>query len=116
MRLICSRNFGLDAWIAALDAHVSQGAPRPDLPLDLRGTAFQISVWRLLSSVREGEIITYAELAARLGRPKAVRAVASACAANRVGVLVPCHRVLRGDGGLGGYRGGSQRNRALIHA
>jgi AraC family transcriptional regulator of adaptative response/methylated-DNA-[protein]-cysteine methyltransferase len=106
----------LDAWIEALDAHISHGAPRPDLPLDLRGTAFQMTVWRFLLSVREGEVISYGELAARIEKPKAVRAVASACAANRIGVLVPCHRVLRGDGSLGGYRWGLERKRVLLDA
>jgi len=84
------------------------------LPLDLRGTAFQMKVWRFLLSVREGDVISYGELAAQIDKPKAVRAVASACAANRVGVLVPCHRVLRGDGNLGGYRWGLGRKRALL--
>jgi len=106
----------LDAWMDALDAHISQGAPRPDLPLDLRGTAFQTLVWRFLLSVREGEVISYGELAEQIEKPKAVRAVASACASNRVGVLVPCHRVLRGDGSLGGYRWGLERKRALLDA
>ncbi len=106
----------LDAWVQALDEHVSQGKPRPDLPLDLRGTAFQMQVWRFLLSVREGDVLSYGELAAQIGRPKAARAVASACAANRVGILVPCHRVLRGDGNLGGYRWGPERKRALLDA
>jgi AraC family transcriptional regulator of adaptative response/methylated-DNA-[protein]-cysteine methyltransferase len=106
----------LDAWLQALDAHISQGSPRPDLPLDLRGTAFQVKVWRFLLSVREGEVLSYGELAASIENPKAVRAVASACAANRIGVLVPCHRVLRGDGGIGGYRWGAARKRALLDA
>ena len=104
----------LDAWIEALDAHISQGAPRPDLPLDLHGTAFQMMVWRFLLSVREGDVISYGELAARIEKPKAVRAVASACAANRIVVLVPCHRVLRGNGELGRYRGGVERKRSLL--
>jgi AraC family transcriptional regulator of adaptative response/methylated-DNA-[protein]-cysteine methyltransferase len=104
----------LDAWIEALEAHISEGAPRPDLPLDLRGTAFQIRVWRFLLRVPEGSVLSYAELAAGIGAPKAVRAAASACAANRIAVLVPCHRVLRGDGGLGGYRWGIARKRVLI--
>jgi len=64
--------------------------------------------------VHEGDVISYSELAAGIGAPKAVRAAASACAANRIAVLVPCHRVLRGDGGLGGYRWGLERKRALI--
>lgn len=106
----------LDAWMDALDAHISESKPRPDLPLDLRGTAFQVKVWRFLLSVSEGEVISYAELARKIDKPKAVRAVASACAANRIGLLIPCHRVLRGDGGLGGYRWGLERKRALLDA
>lgn len=106
----------LDAWIVALDAHLRQGAPRPELPLDLRGTAFQMRVWRFLLSVREGEAMSYSEVAAAIEKPKAVRAVASACAANRIGVLIPCHRVLRSDGSLGGYRWGLERKRALLEA
>jgi len=104
----------LDAWIRSFEAHIAGRAPRPDLPLDLRGTAFQIRVWRFLLQVHEGDVISYSELAAGIGAPKAVRAAASACAANRIAVLVPCHRVLRGDGGLGGYRWGLERKRALI--
>ena len=82
----------LDSWINALEAHLSENAPRPDLPLDLRGTAFQLKVWRFLLSVGEGQVLSYGELASEIDKPKAVRAVASACGANRVGVLVPCHR------------------------
>ncbi len=106
----------LDAWMDALDKHISRGSPRPDLPLDLRGTAFQMKVWRFLLSVREGDVLSYGELAAQIEKPKAVRAAASACAANRIGVLIPCHRVLRGDGSLGGYRWGLDRKRALLDA
>ena len=104
----------LDAWITALETHLAGGAPRPELPLDLRGTAFQMKVWRFLLSVREGDVISYGELAAGIERPQAARAVAAACAANRIAVLVPCHRVLRGDGNLGGYRWGLDRKRALL--
>jgi AraC family transcriptional regulator, regulatory protein of adaptative response / methylated-DNA-[protein]-cysteine methyltransferase len=104
----------LDAWIQGFEAHIAGTAPRPDLPLDLRGTAFQIRVWRFLLQVPEGDVISYGELAAEIGAPKAVRAAASACAANRIAILVPCHRVLRGDGGLGGYRWGLERKRVLI--
>ncbi|SNC64307.1 AraC family transcriptional regulator, regulatory protein of adaptative response / methylated-DNA-[protein]-cysteine methyltransferase [Marinobacter sp. es.048] len=104
----------LDAWIAALDEHLSQNTPRPDVPLDIRGTAFQTRVWKLLLSVREGEIVSYTELAKRLGEPKAVRAVASACGRNRIAVLIPCHRVLRSDGSLGGYRWGLDRKQQLL--
>ena len=104
----------LEAWLRAFEAHVEGTAPRPDLPLDLRGTAFQIRVWRFLLGIPAGEVASYGEVAAAIGAPGAVRAAASACAANRVAVLVPCHRVLRGDGGLGGYRWGIERKRALL--
>jgi AraC family transcriptional regulator, regulatory protein of adaptative response / methylated-DNA-[protein]-cysteine methyltransferase len=104
----------LDAWMEALDAHVVQGAPRPELPLDLRGTAFQIKVWRFLLSVKPGQVVSYGELARGIGHPDAVRAVGSACGANRIAVLVPCHRALRADGSLGGYRWGLERKRALL--
>jgi AraC family transcriptional regulator of adaptative response/methylated-DNA-[protein]-cysteine methyltransferase len=104
----------LDAWIQGLEAHISGTAPRPDIPLDLRGTAFQIRVWKFLLGVREGDVMSYAEVATGVGSPRAIRAAASACAANRIAVLVPCHRVLRSDGGLGGYRWGLDRKRALI--
>ena len=104
----------LDDWMDALDAHLARRAPRPDLPLDLRGTAFQIRVWRFLLGVPAGEVVSYAAVARDIGAPGAARAVGSACGANRIGVLVPCHRVLRGDGGLGGYRWGVERKRVLL--
>jgi AraC family transcriptional regulator of adaptative response/methylated-DNA-[protein]-cysteine methyltransferase len=106
----------LDAWMAALDEHLSRAGPRPDLPLDLRGTAFQVRVWRFLLSVKAGEVVSYSEIAEAVGAPRAVRAAASACAANRLAVLIPCHRALRADGGLGGYRWGLERKRALLDA
>ncbi len=106
----------LDAWMEALDQHISKGAPRPDLPLDMRGTAFQMKVWQFLLSIQEGDVLSYSELAAQIDKPKAFRAVASACARNRIGILIPCHRVLRGDGSLGGYRWGLERKRALLDA
>lgn len=104
----------LDAWITALDAHLSAGGPRPEVPLDLRGTAFQIRVWCFLMRIEEGAVMSYAEVAEGIGQPKAARAAGTACAANRIAILVPCHRVLRGDGGLGKYRWGIERKRALI--
>ena len=104
----------LSRWIDALDAHLSRRGPRPELPLDLRGTAFQLLVWRFLIGIPEGNVVSYADVAAGIGKPKAHRAAASACAANRLAVLAPCHRVLRGDGGLGGYRWGVDRKRALL--
>jgi AraC family transcriptional regulator, regulatory protein of adaptative response / methylated-DNA-[protein]-cysteine methyltransferase len=104
----------IDAWMDALDAHIVHGAPRPELPLDLRGTAFQIKVWRFLLSVKPGRVVSYGELADGIGHPNAVRAVGSACGANRIAVLVPCHRALRADGSLGGYRWGLERKRVLL--
>ena len=106
----------LDDWIEALNAHLKNQGPRPELPLDLRGTAFQIQVWEFLLSVQGGDVASYSEVAQAIGKPRAVRAVASACARNRIAVLVPCHRVLRADGSLGGYRWGVARKRALLDA
>lgn len=104
----------LNEWIEAFERHISHGARRPDIPLHLNGTAFQIKVWRFLMSVKPGEVLSYKEQAERMGIPKAVRAVASANAKNNIGVLIPCHRILRGDGSLGGFRWGLDRKRALI--
>jgi AraC family transcriptional regulator of adaptative response/methylated-DNA-[protein]-cysteine methyltransferase len=85
-----------------------------DLPLDIRGTAFQERVWRALRAIPVGSTASYAEIAARIGFPKAVRAVAGACAANRLAVAIPCHRVVRTGGDLSGYRWGVERKRALL--
>ncbi|NLG75512.1 MAG: bifunctional DNA-binding transcriptional regulator/O6-methylguanine-DNA methyltransferase Ada [Xanthomonadaceae bacterium] len=84
------------------------------LPLDVRGTSFQQRVWRALRSIPVGETVTYAQLAQRIGAPKAVRAVAGACASNALAVAIPCHRVIRNDGTLSGYRWGVERKRALL--
>jgi len=84
------------------------------LPLDLRGSAFQQRVWQALQQIPPGQTLSYSELATRIGAPKAVRAVASACAANPLAVAVPCHRAVRSDGGLAGYRWGLERKRALL--
>lgn len=85
-----------------------------DLPLDVRGTAFQQRVWQALRAIPAGTTATYAQVAARIGSPNAVRAVAQACAANPIAVAIPCHRVVRRDGGLAGYRWGVERKRALL--
>ncbi|HXU60923.1 MAG TPA: bifunctional DNA-binding transcriptional regulator/O6-methylguanine-DNA methyltransferase Ada [Polyangia bacterium] len=84
------------------------------LPLDLRGTAFQLRVWEALTRIPAGRTVSYAELAAAVGAPTAARAVARACATNRLAVAIPCHRVIRGDGDLSGYRWGLERKRALL--
>lgn len=85
-----------------------------DLPLDVRGTAFQERVWQALRRIPAGETASYADIAQRIGEPKAARAVAQACAANKIAVAIPCHRVVRHDGGLSGYRWGVERKRALL--
>jgi AraC family transcriptional regulator of adaptative response/methylated-DNA-[protein]-cysteine methyltransferase len=85
-----------------------------DLPLDVRGTAFQQRVWRALRDIPVGRTATYADVAKRIGAPTAVRAVAQACGANPLAVAIPCHRVIRNDGGLSGYRWGVERKRALL--
>ncbi len=101
-------------WILALRAHLENGEPHLDLPLDLRATAFQMRVWRYLQSIPSGSVESYAEVAAAIGQPTAARAVARACATNRVALVIPCHRVIRGTGELGGYRWGLDRKRTLI--
>ena len=85
-----------------------------DLPLDIRGTAFQQRVWQALRQVPAGRTASYTEIANAIGSPKSVRAVAQACAANALAVAIPCHRIVRNDGGLSGYRWGVERKRALL--
>jgi AraC family transcriptional regulator of adaptative response/methylated-DNA-[protein]-cysteine methyltransferase len=84
------------------------------LPLDIRGTAFQQRVWRALQEIPPGQTVSYAEVARRIGTPKAVRAVAGACAANNLAVAIPCHRVVRNDGTLSGYAWGVDKKRILL--
>lgn len=105
-----------DGWMDALNTSL-EGADPPDaLPLDLKGTAFQVRVWTFLQRIPKGAAMSYGEVAKAIGAPKATRAVASACARNRIAVLVPCHRVIRSGGELGGYRWGLPRKRALLDA
>ena len=85
-----------------------------NLPLDVRGTAFQQRVWQALQAIPVGQTASYAEVAQRIGSPTAVRAVAQACAANALAVAIPCHRVVKSDGALSGYRWGVERKRALL--
>jgi AraC family transcriptional regulator of adaptative response/methylated-DNA-[protein]-cysteine methyltransferase len=103
-----------DRWIAALTHHLAGNQPRLDLPLDIRATAFQMRVWNYLQSIPYGDVQSYGEVAAAIGKPTAIRAVARACASNTVALAIPCHRVIRGTGELGGYRWGLDRKRALI--
>ncbi len=85
-----------------------------DLPLDVRGTAFQQHVWQALRDISLGQTASYADIAGRIGAPKAIRAVALAGGANTLAVVIPCHRVVRSDGALSGYRWGVERKRALL--
>jgi AraC family transcriptional regulator of adaptative response/methylated-DNA-[protein]-cysteine methyltransferase len=101
-------------WMRALSEYLAGSTTTLALPLDVRGTAFQMKVWSYLQRIPYGEVQSYSEVAAGIGRPQAVRAVGSACARNEVALVIPCHRVIRGDGGLGGYRWGLHRKRALI--
>ena len=105
---------GFEDLVAKVVGFVEAPGLGLDLPLDVRGTAFQQRVWQVLREIPAGSTVSYAELAARIGSPKAVRAVAHACAANSLAVAIPCHRVIRNDGGLSGYRWGVERKRALL--
>lgn len=105
---------GFEATVAQVIGLVEAPRIGLDLPLDVRGTAFQQRVWAALRAIPAGETVSYTELAQRIGSPAAVRAVAGACAANPVAVAIPCHRVVRNDGGLSGYRWGIERKAALI--
>ncbi len=103
-----------EALMAKVVGFVETPARGLDLPLDVRGTAFQQRVWQALREIPPGSIASYAEIAARIGAPKAVRAVAQACAANAIAVAIPCHRVVRKDHALSGYRWGIERKRRLL--
>ncbi|MDQ0472231.1 bifunctional DNA-binding transcriptional regulator/O6-methylguanine-DNA methyltransferase Ada [Labrys wisconsinensis] len=105
---------GFEALVAKVVGFVEAPGIGLDLPLDMRGTAFQQRVWQALRAIPAGETVSYAEVARRIGEPKAVRAVAQACGANTIAVAIPCHRVVRNDGALSGYRWGVERKRALI--
>lgn len=101
-------------WVQAIARHVAGDQPHLDLPLDIRATAFQMRVWKYLQSIPYGDVQSYAEVADAIGSLNGARAVAGACASNPVAVVIPCHRVIRGTGELGGYRWGLERKRALI--
>jgi AraC family transcriptional regulator of adaptative response/methylated-DNA-[protein]-cysteine methyltransferase len=113
-----SQLIGADAGFERLVARVVGLVEKPrvgvELPLDIRGTAFQQRVWQALRAIPAGETTSYSELASSIGAPKAVRAVAQACAANALAVAIPCHRVVRTDGNLSGYRWGVERKRTLL--
>ena len=105
---------GFEQLVAQVVGFVEAPALGLNLPLDVQGTAFQERVWQALREIPPGATVSYAEVAARIGQPKAVRAVAQACGANRLAVAIPCHRVVRHSGELSGYRWGVERKRALL--
>ncbi len=104
----------LSEWVQQLVAHIEGTAPDLDLPLDLRATSFQWRVWRELKRIPYGATASYREISERIGSPRAARAVARACASNPAALVIPCHRVLRDDGELGGYRWGLERKARLL--
>jgi len=104
----------LAGWTRRILAHLAGRVPRLDLPLDVQATAFQWQVWTALAAIPRGETRSYADVASAIGRPRAARAVARACATNPVALAIPCHRVVPAAGGVGGYRWGPARKRALL--
>ncbi len=104
----------LRSWVEIISTHLSGQQLHLDLPVDVRATAFQWRVWEALRAIPYGETRSYRDVARAVGKPKAVRAVANACASNPVPIVIPCHRVIRSDGSLGGYGGGVERKRVLL--
>lgn len=111
---LCEDDQCFEAWVSAAVAFVEAPVKRLDLPLDIQGTAFQRRVWKALQEIPPGTTQSYAEIAETIGNPRAARAVASACASNRLAVAIPCHRAVRTDGHSGGYRWGIERKKALL--
>jgi AraC family transcriptional regulator, regulatory protein of adaptative response / methylated-DNA-[protein]-cysteine methyltransferase len=113
---IAAGGAALEKLVSGAIAAIEHPAQMPDLPLDIAGTAFQQAIWNELRRIPAGETRTYADIAAAVGKPKAVRAAGSANGANSVAVLIPCHRVIRTDGSLGGYAYGLERKEKLLSA
>ena len=105
---------GFESLVAQVVAFVEAPGRGLDLPLDVQGTAFQQRVWQALRAIPAGQTASYAEIAERIGAPSATRAVAQACGANAIAVAIPCHRVVRRDGDISGYRWGVARKRELL--
>lgn len=105
----------LSRWVTRVLDLIEHPAKTNELPLDIRGTAFQKKVWLTLRKIPAGQTVSYGEVARRIGRPRAVRAVASACGANPVAVVIPCHRVIGTNGKLSGYRWGLKRKQQLLN-
>jgi AraC family transcriptional regulator of adaptative response/methylated-DNA-[protein]-cysteine methyltransferase len=112
--LITADQEAVASYVAALREHIEERRPELDLPLDIRGTAFQARGWEVLRKIPYGETRSYTEVARSIGQPTAVRAVARACATNPVALVIPCHRVVRETGDLGGYRWGIERKAELL--
>jgi AraC family transcriptional regulator of adaptative response/methylated-DNA-[protein]-cysteine methyltransferase len=111
---IVKNSAAVSGWVKELVRHLAGKQAKLDLPLDVAATAFQRCVWEHLQDIPHGATRTYSDVARALGRPSATRAVARACATNPVSIVIPCHRVVRGDGSLAGYRWGIERKRALL--
>lgn len=111
---LISADRALEDMVAKVIGFVEAPDSGVQIRLDLRGTAFQLRVWQALIEIPLGETVSYSELAQRIGMPKSTRAVAMACSANKIAVAVPCHRIVRNDGGLSGYRWGVERKRVLL--
>jgi len=101
-------------WVSQVAARIETHKAFQNLPLDIQGTAFMRRVWSELRSIPLGETRTYSQIAETIGQPSATRAVANACAKNSLAIAIPCHRVIRNDGGMGGYRWGLQRKKKLL--
>jgi len=113
-RVVQDKSGKLHGWVTPILAYLDGREPDLELPLDIRATAFQRRVWQELQKTPFGQTRTYAEIAKRIGQPTAARAVAQACATNPAALVIPCHRVVREDGDLGGYRWGVERKEALL--
>ena len=111
---VAASTSALGVWVEEIVEAIDGAGSRPDVPIDVQASAFQWKVWRELQKIPFGETRSYGEIADAIGSPKAVRAVASACANNRVAVVIPCHRVVRQSGSLGGYRWGVARKEQLL--
>ena len=111
--IVCDREINQD-WIKAILNFIDGKQPHLDLPLDVKGTAFQKQVWQALQKIPYGETSTYKDIANQINKPSSVRAVGNACGANPTALIVPCHRVVKNDGSLGGYRWGIDRKRKLL--
>jgi AraC family transcriptional regulator of adaptative response/methylated-DNA-[protein]-cysteine methyltransferase len=113
-RQVSGPSSSLSSWVEKIVAAIDGNQASPEIPIDVQASAFQWKVWRELQKIPFGQTRTYTEIASAIGSPRAVRAVASACANNRVAVVIPCHRVVRRGGELGGYRWGVERKRRLL--